>query len=391
MYSPVDSAGSHTRICPYQIKNKNNNMNNQPKKKNTSSNPKRVRKRPTTQVSLRQRARAAEANSRPRANYGAIQVENAPVALGTIRRMGKAAMSTRANGDATVAHREYVRDFGGSVGFATSSLSINPGLVGTFPWLSSVARRYESYRFRKLKFCYETISPTSKGGTVAIVIDYDPSDSAPVDKTQALSYRSSVRCQPWENMAHNSEREDLNKRSSFLVRGGSVPDGSDVKFYDVGNMYQCTEGEADTSAIGELYVEYVVDLMTPQLSSGRGVGDAIWGSFLGNGTNAAPFATMTGNLPASVVSTGTTTSVSTFTFTQPWKGILSVGVVGTTLSDVAPTGTASTTQLFDVTNTAATIESTIFTVSAFAGQTVILTIANASISSSIAKFAQSDF
>jgi len=51
------------------------------------------------------------------------------------------------------------------------------------------------------------------------------------------------------------------------VRGGVVA-STDIKTYDLGNLYLCTSGFAgDGTVCGELYVEYTVVLMTPQISS----------------------------------------------------------------------------------------------------------------------------
>lgn len=53
---------------------------------------------------------------------------------------------------------------------------INPADGATFPWLSGVARKYEKYRFRKLKFTMVPHAPTTASGTLGMYVDYDPSD-----------------------------------------------------------------------------------------------------------------------------------------------------------------------------------------------------------------------
>jgi hypothetical protein len=128
--------------------------------------------------------------------------------------------------------------------------------------------------------------------------------------------------------------------------------------------------------------------MTPQLGP-AGVGQAIFGIFTGT-VNSAPFGSSSGNLPAAVVSTGTASSVSTWTFTQPWEGFVSVNIVGTTLSNTVASGTATSLELADVVNTAATSEVAIYSLSAPAASTFILTIGNATVSSAAAYFAQAD-
>ncbi len=315
---------------------------------------------------------------------------SAPVAKATVRRMNRPKFLNKPSGDLTVCHREYINEIAGSVAFAVNTLQINPGLAGVFPWLSQIAQRFESYRFKKLVFAFETESATSATGSVIGAIDYDASDSAPENKTQVMAYRNSVRSPPWSDFSMNSQQEDLNKRKTYYVRPGALSSNQDIKLYDVGNFYLCTQGQAGTTTVGELYVEYVIDLMTPQLSA-PGAGDAIWGLFTGT-SNAAPAATVAGgNLPVSVVSTGTTLSVTTFTFTQPWQGYVTVGLNGTGLGPPFTfTGTATSSELGEVSNAGATAEYEVASVVANIGSTLIVTITNTTITASTFIFAQAD-
>jgi hypothetical protein len=148
--------------------------------------------------------------------------------------------------------------------FSVQSIPINPGQAGTFPWLSKVAQNFESYRFKKLKIVYETEAPSSLGGTLVLALDYDASDPVPATKQQMLAYRGSVRSAPWTECCHSSIGEDLHKQKSYFVRPGSQPVNTDVKMYDVANLFVATQGVTTGSAVcGELYVEYDVELMTP--------------------------------------------------------------------------------------------------------------------------------
>ena len=101
-----------------------------------------------------------------------------------------------------------------------------------------------------------------------------------------MSYRSAVRSPPWADSSLVAAGEDISKRKSYYVRSGSAPSGTDVKLYDTANVFVCTQGQANTNAIGELYVDYEVILMTPQLTD-VGTGEAIYGVYAGT-SNAAP-------------------------------------------------------------------------------------------------------
>jgi len=315
-------------------------------------------------------------NSALSQNYSVSQSVSAPQASAQVRRSARPNVSRATNGDVRVTHREYIQDISGSVAFADSQLSCNPGLATTFPWLSKLAAQYESYSFENLSFEFETTSPTTATGTVLLAVDYDASDAAPANKTQIMSYRNCVRSPPWSSCCNSSLREDLHKLKSNFVRSGALAANQDVKLYDVGTFNVATQGQANTNAVGELYVSYDVLLMTPQLDPAANIVSSL---FSGT-TNAAPFSAKTGSVPATVASTGTTTSVSTWTFTQPYQGLVTAIVVGTTLTSLAWTGTATDNSIGVVIDTAGTAAVAVDIVNAQIGDTLILTIANASIS-----------
>jgi hypothetical protein len=151
-----------------------------------------------------------------------------PVAKGKVVRQNKPVTTHLPNGDILIRHREFVSDVNVSQAFAAQTFSLNPGLPGSFPWLSTLARSYESYRFEKLQLSFETFSASTSTGTALIAIDYDASDAAPTTKTQAMAYRGSVRSPIWSDCEHNSDKEDLNKRASYYVRGGALTANQDV-------------------------------------------------------------------------------------------------------------------------------------------------------------------
>jgi hypothetical protein len=98
-----------------------------------------------------------------------------------------------------------------------------------------------------------------------LAVDFDAADADPVNKQQVMSYHDAVRAAVWQECAFNCSDRDLHKFPQRYVRSGAVPSGQDQKTFDVGQLFVCTQGETDDSAIGELYVEYDVELITPQL------------------------------------------------------------------------------------------------------------------------------
>jgi hypothetical protein len=305
----------------------------------------------------------------------------APVATTRSVTTVKPRMRSGASGDLTVHHREFVRDVAGSIAFATVSYPINPGQVTLFPWLSSIAARYESYRFNSLRFALNTTAPTSATGTVVLAIDYDALDVAPASKTQIMSYRSAVRGAPWQDTALSAMPEDIHRATSLYTRTTTaVPAAADLKTYDVGNLFVATQGQGAATVIAELYVEYDVTLLTPQLDSGfgsglRSVGTAGLAANVFFGTNASIDADST--IAATIVGTG-----DVLTFSQDFSGLLILSAVGTVLSALAPGGSAPTNLVSLSAGTNNTTMVGVWKVVAIVGQTLVPTITETTFTSS---------
>lgn len=169
------------------------------------------------------------------------------------------------DGRVRIHHREFIQDVDGSVAFSALSLPINPGMKSVFPWLSIMANQFESYLFRSIKFEYETQKSASTSGSVMLAVDFDAADATPVDKQQLMSYHNAVRSAVWAECCYSSDKRDLQKFGvQRYIRNSSLAANLDIKTYDVGNVILATQGESDSSVIGELYVEYDVELITPQ-------------------------------------------------------------------------------------------------------------------------------
>lgn len=259
-------------------------------------------------------------------------VRNAPVSIGTVRRVAEPRYTrSQKNGDVTVSHEEFIMDVNGSPLFLNQKLPINPGLVDLFPWLAQMAPLYESYRFESLEFAYESACTTNQNGTVMLAVDYDSSDSQAATKKQLATYRNYVKSNTWVSCVNRSLREDLNKQKSYFVRSGSLAANSDIKLYDVGFLNLAVQGQADTAPVGELYVRYRVRLMTPQLED-NGLGLAR--SSRSTATTLASTPVITGNAPFAVSGTGAST---VFTSLGPYQGVATAVVTGTTLTAITMT------------------------------------------------------
>jgi hypothetical protein len=303
----------------------------------------------------------------------------APSAIGSVQGGSRPNISSlQRNGDLRirVRHREYVQDIVGSVVFANQQVNINPGLNTLFPWLSALAGLFESYQMNALKFQYRTESPSTQAGKALLTVDWDVLDPSPTSKTQMLQERTKADGPAWENFDLICDLSDLLKFGvQRFVRSGLNPAGSDLKTYDIGMLNIASQGCTGAPTIGELWVEYDVELMTPNttplpvsshIASGSAVSNAaIFGTapvVLGNLNVTATGSTLvfntvgqylveifaTGTLTALTSNTGTATVV----FANPVVGngtnafvvhIISVTVPGQTMIYSGPTGTVTAT------------------------------------------------
>jgi hypothetical protein len=277
------------------------------------------------------------------------RLASAPVAQQRAQRMLKPQMRSQPNGDCRIRHREYIADMVAEATspsiFKAEGFPVNPGLSGTFPWLSQIAPRFEKYRFDSLKFDFQTEAPTSLGGSVILTVDYDASDIAPTSKVQAMAYKNAVRSAPWEESCHVSAKEDLSQQKAYFVRSAAAPAASDIKLYDVGNLFACSQNIVTGGAtLGELYVEYDVLLMTPQLqAAGESGTDSVLFQSNGGATAALPLGSNPiekNSLASSLLSYDNATS--TFTFLRAGVFGLNLYLTGTVITAVSITGTLAT-------------------------------------------------
>lgn len=239
-------------------------------------------------------ATSLKSSSKPQPGRAAQRVTKAPVAESRSLLTPRPLVHQR-HDSIRVRHREFLWDIIGSTEFAWDNFAVNPGVAETFPWLSQIANRYESYRFHSLRFVYEPATSTATSGTVMLACDYDASDVGPETKTVMMSYKNAVRSAPWAECRNESDPSDLRKSVTYYVRSGAVA-STDIKTYDVANFYIATSGQAASTAIGELYVEYDVELLTPQMNNSAPSLDLINASGAGLSTNNA-FGTAASVLP----------------------------------------------------------------------------------------------
>jgi hypothetical protein len=224
-------------------------------------------------------------------------------------------------------------------------------MSNTFPWLSIQSQAWERYRFNSLKFEYFTRTGSGTPGSVMLVPDYDPADSAPISEQVASSYEDVVEDAPWKDMCCSLKPSSLHALGpSKFIRSGTLLANLDIKTYDSGNLFVCT---VDGTAVnwGKLWVEYDVTLMTPQLHPAGS-------SLLSAQHITCTAATTASNFNNQVTQPGSTPIVTiignVMTFDVAGRFLLTVISTANGGGAVTVTTTPATTgQFLDILNTAA--------------------------------------
>lgn len=181
-----------------------------------------------------------------------------PAALGPIVRNTKARFRASPNGGTLVHHKEYLAAISNSTTFTNVAYPVNPGIVTTFPWLMEIANSYDRYRFRRLKFTYVPSAATSSTGRLTMAFNYNAGDPAPVTKQQIFSIIPNNESAVWCPI-----ELDVPCDATIYYTRNKIVTGQDIKTFDMGRLHIATDLGANTNTIGEVYVEYEVELMKP--------------------------------------------------------------------------------------------------------------------------------
>jgi hypothetical protein len=191
------------------------------------------------------------------------------VPLGNSQRQG----FNRNSASKTVTKDEYIADIAGTVAFTTTQYAVQPGQAATFPWLAIEAKQWEKYEFQKLEFYLKPevtqYTTNANSGKVILSFDSDASDAAPLNKQEAEDVMPMADGMSYQTINLNIPKFILHSHlDSFYVRPGNLPGGSDIKTYDLGNLFVSTIGQGGAVAnMMELRVRYTCTLMIPILEN----------------------------------------------------------------------------------------------------------------------------
>jgi hypothetical protein len=186
---------------------------------------------------------------------------SAPAAYGSSTRVTKPNFGAKKT---IVKHSEYIGDVLGSVAFTIQkTLNCNPGLPNSFPWLSQIALAYEKFCIKNIRYRFETEAPTSFTGCILLSPEYNPQDAIPVSKMEIFQNENTAKSVPWRGVSCPIPTKYLKVYNDYFVRGGALTANKDLKTYDPLVMYVCTQGQTGAGMIGEIWVDYEIELINP--------------------------------------------------------------------------------------------------------------------------------
>lgn len=229
---------------------------------------------------------------------------------------GPPAVINRSNKEFVVRHREYIQDIYASIApgneqpsnFGILSYPINPGSATTFPWLSTIADKFEQYRIEGMVFEYKSLYSdavvTLNGsiGSVILATEYNAGAPTFSSKQAMENYQFAQSAKPSCSILHPIECANRqNVLSELYIRPGIVPVGEDVKTYDFGDFQIASQGIPVNVAnappvLGELWVSYQIALLKPRIpTASSNYIDSGFAYF--SGVGGGPGITNTGFLP----------------------------------------------------------------------------------------------
>jgi hypothetical protein len=278
-----------------------------------------------------------------RRSGGGAQTQVSVAANYATGQSGKAPMIKATRDSCNIVHRELLSNVSATADSnfdLFASFALNPGLSATFPWLASQAQNWETYRFKKLRFCYYTRTGSTTVGSVVFVPDYDAADPAPANEQIASTFQDVREDAPWKDITIPLRTAEMHQPGMRkYIRTGALAANLDIKTYDSGNLFIFTVDSTAANPWGKLWVEYDVDLFTPQSLSSTPVGIS-GGTLSGGGAQSG--ANPIGTTPTlSGLSSFLTVSSGTLTFQKTGQYIVGYKGAGSVMSALVQSGTAT--------------------------------------------------
>jgi hypothetical protein len=164
---------------------------------------------------------------------------------------------------------DMITDIAATNIFGVQSFRINPGNSLLFPRLQAPASIFEKFHVRSLEFEFLPTSAATRSGSVILMVETDTYDSIPTTKEEMLNHQNSARGLPWDRFKLAVTGKDLHPRPQMFIRPEAVaPSDYDARLDDLGELHIGAAVDSETPiGIGELWVHYDIDLISPAVHS----------------------------------------------------------------------------------------------------------------------------
>lgn len=160
-----------------------------------------------------------------------------------------------------IVNREPVTAVPGTSAYTIQQFAANPSNPSLFPWLSVISAPMELFRFNRLSLLFYTEEASSNKGRIILNDDPDSTDSLPVSRLAAEVQQNTNVAASWRDVVHHVKIPPTKHVPWYFV--GTPPAGTDPRLNNQTRLQVATVDCSDTGNNGELWVEYVIDLMTP--------------------------------------------------------------------------------------------------------------------------------
>lgn len=211
-------------------------------------------------------------------------MSTAPVAVGTTVQTRAPTASGRTF---RISHTALFGSVAGSTSFSVQIFRVNPGLPDIFPWLSGLSGSFDMYRLIRCQVRYVPVTGTDTEGAMYVAWDPDPEDPAPTSKSQLMSQSVSFTTPVWKPASLSIPSQGV----KYIRRGEVV--NTTRNTYDNGQLQVAVQGV--TGLMGDLYVEYTVELSLPHVVANNA--SLYWRQAIRKSAGSVAKATPHGTLP----------------------------------------------------------------------------------------------
>jgi hypothetical protein len=172
---------------------------------------------------------------------------------------------TRSSKGMRIKHRElYDGQIPGTAAFSVhETINLQPGLVNVFSWLAPQAAQWEQYKVHSMSIEYIPIVGSNVAGDIILSPDYSSDyGRVPTTEQSAVNSLGAVTNNVWN---HHTMKLDVEAMMGLgprrFVRSNAI--AGDIKTFDVGQVFVCTNNCSTTNSIGKIFINYDIEFFVP--------------------------------------------------------------------------------------------------------------------------------